>query len=201
MDKFILLHSGYTSVPLVPIATVILTLHFSNFADFSQLQIPNAKMKYYETLITTIEGPKMPLAKLQIDIMNLDITFRHCKKKYRLLLNKGVRNLRLPFHHICLIFSRSKFNICVRWDMVFLEPMHRKKQCYLLIRRRRDYVSGICQYKVLSIKRYFKAKSFERKITGKIWAMYKDTNKDSKSTKSLLHYTKLTHQLSFKTYT
>ena len=36
---------------------------------------------------------KIPLAKLQIDILNLNITLRHCKK-IRLLLNKGVYHLR-----------------------------------------------------------------------------------------------------------
>ena len=33
------------------------TSHFSNFADFRQLQIPNARMKYYEILPTHTETP------------------------------------------------------------------------------------------------------------------------------------------------
>ena len=32
------------------------------------------------------------------------------------------------FHHnACLVFCQSKFNICVRCDMAFIEPMHRNK--------------------------------------------------------------------------
>ena len=34
---------------------------------------------------------QVTLAKLQINILNLNITFPHCKKKFRLLLNKGIQ--------------------------------------------------------------------------------------------------------------
>ena len=65
------------------------TSHFSNFVDFRQLQIPNARniTKLYLLI------PKhliIQLTKLQFCILNLSTTFRHCRKKFRLILNKGV---------------------------------------------------------------------------------------------------------------
>ena len=30
-------------------------------------------------------------------------------------------------YNVCLVFCQSKFNICVRSDMAFIEPMHRNK--------------------------------------------------------------------------
>ena len=50
-----------------------LSSHFSNFADFRQLQIPNAHTKYYEILAAHSKTPH--------------------NKKIRLLLNKGVQLL------------------------------------------------------------------------------------------------------------
>ena len=38
------------------------------------------------------------------------------------------RNLPNLYHYnICLVFRQLKFNICVRCDMAFIEPMHRNK--------------------------------------------------------------------------
>ena len=48
VDKFLLLHSGYSIVSRVSVSAVILTPDFSNFAEFRQLQIPNALTKYCE---------------------------------------------------------------------------------------------------------------------------------------------------------
>ena len=33
----------------------------------------------------------------------------------------------LAHYNVCLVFCQSKFNICVRCDMAFIEPMHRNK--------------------------------------------------------------------------
>ena len=41
-------------------------------------------------------------------------------------------------HNVCLVFCQSKFNICVRCDMAFIEPLHRNKPniTYLLTYRK-----------------------------------------------------------------
>ena len=80
MDKFLLLHSGYSIVSRVSISAVISTPDFSKFADFKQLQIPNAQTKYYEILTTNMEHLIIPFTKLQTDVLNLNITFRHFKQ-------------------------------------------------------------------------------------------------------------------------
>ena len=52
-----------------------------------------------------------------------------------------------------------------------------------VIRKRRDYVYGICQYKVVSIRQsYFRVKPFQREggIIGKTWVMYKTWIKNKK---------------------
>ena len=36
-------------------------------------------------------------------------------------------NLYQDFVIVCLVFCQSKFNICARCDMAFIEPMHRNK--------------------------------------------------------------------------
>ena len=56
------------------------TSHLSNFADFRQLQIPNARTKYHEILLLHTKTPHHTTPNLQIDILNLNTTFRHCKK-------------------------------------------------------------------------------------------------------------------------
>ena len=55
---------------------------------FRQLQIPNAKSTCYEILPAHTKTPRNTTHK--IDALNLNATFRHCKK-FRLLLNKGVQ--------------------------------------------------------------------------------------------------------------
>ena len=55
---------------------VNLTSHFSNFANFRQLQIPNAQTKYYDIYLLI---PNTQYNS-QIDILNLNTTFWHCKE-------------------------------------------------------------------------------------------------------------------------
>ena len=59
MYQFRLLHSGYSIVSRVSLSAVILTLDFSNFDDFRQLQIPNAKTitEYYVISTFDTETP------------------------------------------------------------------------------------------------------------------------------------------------
>ena len=45
--------SGFSSVSRVSISAVMLAPDFSNFADYRQLQIPNAQTNYYETVTTS----------------------------------------------------------------------------------------------------------------------------------------------------
>ena len=53
---------------------------------------------------------------------------------------------------------------------------------FCFIRKNRDYVFGIWQYKVISIKKLFQGEHYLRwKLIGKTWVMYKNTNKGNTS--------------------
>ena len=73
VDIFVSLHSGHLIVSCVSIAALILTLELGNFADFTQLQIPNAQTKYYEILTTITETPHNTIRK----ITNWCIAFKY----------------------------------------------------------------------------------------------------------------------------
>ena len=71
---------------------------------------------------------------------------------------------------------------------------------YPIIGKSRDYFYGMCQYKVLSIKSYFKVKSFKMKNNRQNLGYVKKTwkKKCNKSIENPLHLIKMTHQLSFR---
>ena len=66
------------------------TSHFSNFAHFRQLQIPNARTKYYEILPTHTETPHNTNHKIAYRYFEFRYHFVTLQKNIRLLLNKGV---------------------------------------------------------------------------------------------------------------
>ena len=55
------------------------TSQISNFDEFRQLQIPNAQSNYHDILPVHTKHYDMQLGKSQIDILNLNTTFWHCK--------------------------------------------------------------------------------------------------------------------------
>ena len=89
MDKFRLLHSGYSSVSQL-ICEV--NIAFSNFADFRQLQIPNARKKYYEILPAHTKTPHNKTHEIANRSFEFKYHFLILQNKFRLLLNKGVHN-------------------------------------------------------------------------------------------------------------
>ena len=66
------------------------TSHFSNFADFRQLQISNARAKYYEILPAHTKTSHNTTHKVASLYFEFKYHFSTLQKKLRLLLNKGV---------------------------------------------------------------------------------------------------------------
>ena len=67
------------SIRLYLSLSVNLTSHISDFVDFIQLQISNARTKYYEFYLFILKHLIIQLTKLQVCILNLSTTFRHCR--------------------------------------------------------------------------------------------------------------------------
>ena len=67
-----------------------LTSHFSNFAEFRQLQIPNAQTKYYEILPARTKTHHNTTHKIANWYFEFKYHFSTLQKRFRLLLNKGV---------------------------------------------------------------------------------------------------------------
>ena len=80
---------------------VDLTSHFSNFR---QLQIPNARTKYYEILLARTKTPHNTTHKITNRYCEFKYHFSTLQKKFRLLLNKGV----YACVYIMLYISKSK---------------------------------------------------------------------------------------------
>ena len=78
------------AIPLFLSLSVNLTSRFSNFADFTQLQITNARTKYYEILPAHTKTPSYGTHKISNRYFEFEYHFLTLKKKFRLLLNKGV---------------------------------------------------------------------------------------------------------------
>ena len=71
---------------------VNLTSHFSNFAYFRKLQIPNAHTKYYEIIPAPTKTPHNTTHKIASLYFEFEYLFLILQKKFRLLWNKGVCN-------------------------------------------------------------------------------------------------------------
>ena len=69
------------------------TSHFSNFADFRQLQIPNAQTKYYEHLPAYTKTPQNATRKIANWYFEFKCHFLALQTNFRLLLNKGVQSI------------------------------------------------------------------------------------------------------------
>ena len=78
------------------------TSHFSNFAEFRQLQIPNAKPKYYEILPAHTKTPRNTTRKIVYRYCELKYHFLTMPKTIRLLLNKGVHMSTIIW--ICMVY-------------------------------------------------------------------------------------------------
>ena len=76
--------------------SVDLTSHFANFADFRQLQILNARTKYYEILPAHTTTPHNTINKITNRYFEFKYHFSTLQKKFRLLLNKGVQMCQKP---------------------------------------------------------------------------------------------------------
>ena len=70
--------------------SVNLTSNFSNFADFRHPQIPNTGTKYYEILLADTKTPHNTTHKIANRYIEFEYLFLTLRKKFRLLLNKGV---------------------------------------------------------------------------------------------------------------
>ena len=89
----------------------------------------------------------------------------------------------------------------ISWDILYINwSTTYIKHNVALIRKSRDYVCGMWQYKVL-VKNRFRIKPHCEKKICKTWIMYKTWIKAGNQQKMSLRYTKLTHELSFKTET
>ena len=69
--------------------SVNLTLHFSNFADFRQLQIPNARTKYYEILPAHTKTPHNTSHKIANRYFEFKYHFSTLQKKNRITFEQG----------------------------------------------------------------------------------------------------------------
>ena len=78
--------------------SVDLTSHFSNFVAFRQLQILNARTKYYEILPAHTKTPHNTTHKITNRYFEFKYHFSTLQKKFRLLLNKGVVNIGYCIH-------------------------------------------------------------------------------------------------------
>ena len=78
------------------------------------------------------------------------------------------------------------------WGYVMQNNIH--------IRNSRDHVYGIWQYKVLRIKKLFRANSVEWKMIGKTWVISTIIKKGTTSTECLFppYQTSVTNQISFR---
>ena len=91
-----------------------LTSHFSNFADFRQLQILNARTKYYEILPAHTKTPHDTTHKITNRYFEFKYHFSTLQKKFRLLLNKGV-------HLVCLSLLIQNIipTVCFHLNLIF----------------------------------------------------------------------------------
>ena len=88
---------------------VNLTSHFSNFADFRQLQIPNARTKYYAILPVPTKTPHNTTHKITSLYFDFKYHFLTLQKKILLLLNKGVHYTSCINKSLSLFYSISCF--------------------------------------------------------------------------------------------
>ena len=97
-----------------------LTSHFSNFADFRQLQISNAWTKYYEILPAHTKTPHDTTHKIASLYFEFKYHFSTLQRKFRLLLNKGVHKEMLFMNNeIKFIEWRPVWIACLSY---FLDP-------------------------------------------------------------------------------
>ena len=86
----------FLAIRLFLSSSVNLTSHFSNFAEFRQLQIPNARMKYYEIWPAYTKTPHNTTHKIANLYFESKYHFLTLQKTFRLLLNKGVHFHKSP---------------------------------------------------------------------------------------------------------
>ena len=81
----------------------LITSHFSNFADYRQLQIPNARTKYYEILPAHTKTTHDTTNKIVSLYFEFKYHYSTLQNKFRLLLNKGVDR-----HKYLYFFARNQ---------------------------------------------------------------------------------------------
>ena len=96
--------------------SVNLTSHFSNFADFRQLQIPNARTKYYEIVFAHTQTPHDKTHKIANQYFEFRYHFLTLQKKIPITFEQGcTHNFLSP--SFSLSVSRFFLYICMHYGI------------------------------------------------------------------------------------